>query len=126
MIERTRIRSLLAGVLSAAVVVAAAVAGASPAAADHDVQPARFAGDTRFETAADIARFDHPEGSGVALLANGMGFADALAAGPMSRSTVAPLLLAQHDRIPPATEQAFVDADGQPTEPYGVTEIRWA
>lgn len=109
MLDRTHARRLLAGVLSAAVVLAAAVAGATPAAADHDVTPARFDGATRFETAANIARFDHPEGSGVALLANGMGFADALAAGPMSRSTVAPLLLAQHDRIPPATDQAFTD-----------------
>jgi len=103
------IRPTLGALLAVGAMLAAVLFTAAPAAADHDVQPARLEGDTRFATAAAIAAFDHPDGSGVALLANGMGFADALAASPLSRSTIAPLLLTQRDDIPAATEQAFTD-----------------
>jgi putative cell wall-binding protein len=102
-------RSTLSGLLAIAAMVAATFLAAAPASADHDVSPARLEGENRFATAAEIARFDHPGGSGVALVANGMGFADALAASPLSRSTVAPLLLTQRDVIPAATDQAFED-----------------
>lgn len=102
-------RSALMALVGVVAMLAATLLTASPAAAEHDVSPARLEGDTRFATAAAIATFDHPDGSGVAMLANGMGFADALAAAPLSRSTVAPLLLTHHDDIPAATEQAFTD-----------------
>lgn len=104
-----RARSTISGLLAIAAMLAATLLTAAPAAADHEVSPARVEGDTRFATAAAIAELDHPDGSGVALLANGMGFADALAASPLSRSTIAPLLLTHHDEIPPATDQAFTD-----------------
>lgn len=107
--ERAIPRATFSALLAIAVMLAATLFTAAPAAADHDVTPARLHGDDRFATAAAIAEFDHPNGSGVALLANGMGFADALAASPLSRSTIAPLLLTYHDRIPAATDQAFTD-----------------
>lgn len=104
-----RARSAISGLLAIAAMLAAALFAAAPAAADHDVAPARLEGDTRFSTAAQIADFTFPDGSGVALLANGTRFADALAAAPLSRSTDAPLLLTQRDRLPDATDAAFTD-----------------
>lgn len=117
-----RAGSTISGLLAIAAMLAATFLAAAPAAAEHDVQPARLEGDTRFATAAAIAEFDHPDGSGVALLANGMGFADALAASPLSRSTIAPLLLTHHDDIPAATEQAFTDLGVQEVLLLGGTE----
>lgn len=102
-----RARSTISGLLAIAAMLAATLFAAAPAAAEHDVSPARLEGDTRFATAAEIADFTFPNGSGVALLANGIRFADALAAAPLSRSTDAPLLLTERDRLPAATDAAL-------------------
>lgn len=62
----------------------------------------RLAGADRFETAAFIgdAIFS---GSDVAYVANGWGFADALAGGPLAGASGAPLLLGQQECLPVST-----------------------
>jgi putative cell wall-binding protein len=76
-----------------------------PSAPDVD----RIAGDGRFDTAALIAaRAGAPHR--MAILATGGNFADALAAGATAGTPARPpVLLANADSIPPATEQALRD-----------------
>lgn len=75
-------------------VLAAAATAAGGAATD------RYAGEDRFETAAEIAR--RLPGSPRAFLATGANFPDALAAGPVTAG--APILLARADELPAATQ----------------------
>lgn len=103
----------LAAVAAAVALLVGLVAAAPPAAADHDVQPARVEGDTRYDTAAQIAALDHPDGSGVVLLASGEDFPDALAAAAYARPTAAPVLLTASDELPGVTAQALADLGAQ-------------
>ena len=70
----------------------------------------RVAGDDRFETAAQLATeivskcYDNVETIG---LANGQGFADALAAGPLTAELKGVMLLTGPDDVPPATLDAM-------------------
>ena len=53
----------------------------------------RIAGDDRYQTSALVARHAFPTGAASAFLATGLGFPDALAAGPVAARRAAPILL---------------------------------
>lgn len=61
----------------------------------------RLAGSDRFATAAEIASQLATQPGGTVYMATGLGFADALAGGPLA--TDGPLLLVATDHVPPAT-----------------------
>ncbi|MFE4951728.1 cell wall-binding repeat-containing protein [Leifsonia sp. NPDC056665] len=63
----------------------------------------RTSGADRFASAAAVADAAFPSGSRVVFLANGLGFADALAAGPAAAAAGGPLLLASADQLGDAT-----------------------
>lgn len=115
-------RRLATGLLAVIASLAAMVAAAAPAQAAHDVTPARIEGANQYDTAAKIAEFDHPEGSGVALLANGTDFPDALAASALSRPTIAPILLTTTDAVPASTVEALENLGVQRVVILGGTE----
>ena len=75
----------------------------------------RLAGADRYETAAAIARQQGDGPEGLALLASGEAFPDALAAGALAAAEQVPLLLTARDALPEATEAALRD--------LGVTEV---
>jgi putative cell wall-binding protein len=60
----------------------------------------RYAGPTRYDTAAAVARLLHPDGAETAVVATGTGYADALTAGVAAAALDAPLLLASADHVP--------------------------
>jgi len=60
----------------------------------------RLAGDTRYATAAEVARAGWPGGAETVLLASGTEWPDALAATPLSVKLDAPLLLTRPDSLP--------------------------
>ncbi len=72
----------------------------------------RVAGDDRYETAAEIARHsstgDHP---GLALLASGEDFPDALTAGAVAAGEEIPMLLTAQGTLPQPTADALQDLD---------------
>ncbi|UKJ65515.1 cell wall-binding repeat-containing protein [Cellulosimicrobium cellulans] len=78
-------------------------AGADPAATDEVLRPTtvRLAGADRYETAVTISRAGHPDGAGVVYVASGVGFADALSAGPAAAHAGGPLLLTRPSALPP-------------------------
>lgn len=69
----------------------------------------RQAGESRFETAALLARSAFPDGAEVALLTTGADFPDALAAAPLAGVRDGPILLVDGNRIPEATVSALED-----------------
>lgn len=92
-----------------AVVAAAVLWDASPARAFHELESPRTAGADRIRTAVAVAHEAHPEGASRALIAHAGGFADALAAAPLTRTPDAPLLLTHRDALPDATRRALAD-----------------
>lgn len=88
---------------------------ALPASLDDEIAEAtgaevvRLAGDTRFETAALVARAAFPDGSPTAMLATGGSFADALAGVPVAALSGSPLLLTEHDALPASTEAYLLE-----------------
>jgi len=66
-------------------------------------QVPRLAGADRYGTAAEISEAWYAEGVQAAFIANGAGFADALAGGPAAALKDSPLLLVSQNSIPPAT-----------------------
>jgi putative cell wall-binding protein len=64
---------------------------------------ARVAGADRYATAAAVSAAAFDAGTATAYVANGAGFADALAAGPAAGSRQGPLLLVTKDTIPSST-----------------------
>lgn len=95
-----RYLTLLAG-------AALALGPALPAAASHDVTPARIGGEDRFETAAEIALESHPDGASEVLVASGATYPDALAGAPLATAWDAPLLLTAPDSVPESTLAAL-------------------
>ncbi|WP_449277083.1 cell wall-binding repeat-containing protein [Leucobacter sp. GX24907] len=77
-----------------------AAAAARPPSGRH-----RYAGDDRFATAAAISRGAYPKGSRTVVVATGMDFPDALAAGPLAAKLKAPLLLTQRTQLPASTKK---------------------
>ncbi len=67
----------------------------------------RHAGADRYETAATLAGEAFPDGTDVALVATGTGFADAIAAGPLAASKDAAILLTRPSQLPQATQGAL-------------------
>lgn len=61
---------------------------------------AREHGQDRFATSAEVSRRSHPDGADTVWLATGLGFADALAAGPVAAAEQAPVLLSATDEVP--------------------------
>lgn len=99
-------------VLAAVVFVVASIglsAVAPPAAASHDVTPARVAGPDRVATAAAVAALTHPDGTSTALLARADHWPDALAGVPLAGLLDAPILLTNTHDVPLSTSQALAD-----------------
>lgn len=86
---------------------ALALGPALPAAADHDVEPARIGGDTRYSTAADIALASHSGGASEVIVALGENYPDALAGAPVAAELDAPILLTRRDEVPDSTVSAL-------------------
>lgn len=59
----------------------------------------RASGPDRFATSAAVAQRTHPDGADVVWVATGLGFVDALSAGPVAAVERAPLLLVSRDGI---------------------------
>jgi putative cell wall-binding protein len=89
-----------------------AVSFAVSNALELNYQVSRAAGRRRYGTAAQAARDAFPAGAGVAVLASGENFPDALAAAPLAAFYDAPILLTGRTFIPPVTVAAL--ADGPP------------
>ena len=88
---------------AAAAAVAATALAAAPAAASHDVAPARVAGPDRYATAAEVARLLYPDGVSEAVLGSGLDFPDALAGAPLAGANNSPVLLTDPDQVPQVT-----------------------
>ena len=102
--------------IASALAVAAAVVAASPfSAADEVSEPdtERFAGDNRFDTAAQLADAAYPAGADDVIIATGHNFPDALAAGGLSGLVDAPILLVNDvlDEVPAETADALASLD---------------
>ncbi|OLT41849.1 hypothetical protein BJF86_02235 [Serinicoccus sp. CNJ-927] len=67
----------------------------------------RVAGRSRYETAAALAQLEPAGRGGVAYVATGADFPDALAAAARAGRESAPILLVRHDEVPSATAQAL-------------------
>jgi len=76
---------------------------------DFTVQQKRLAGQTRYDTAARIARAAFPQGTSTVVIASGEGYADAMVAAPLAHALGAPILLVARDSVPTATGQAIRD-----------------
>ena len=82
---------------------------ARPAAASHDVTPARVEGSDRVSTAAAVAGLAYPQGAETAVLARADDWPDALAGAPLAGLVDGPVLLTPSAELPPATRQALED-----------------
>jgi len=89
-------RLLLA--VAAAPVVAAVLAPPSSAATT-----ARFGGDDRWETAAEVSAFAFGDGADTVYIASGETYPDALAGGAAAAAEGGPVLLTMRDELPDAT-----------------------
>ena len=99
--------------------------GAISESVEHDLarsyRVTRIAGTDRFHTAADIARWGGEVGTAAdqrpghtgtlrtAIVATGLAFPDALAAGPLANAGHHPILLTLPDRLPDQTRAALTD-----------------
>ena len=77
----------------------------------------RIAGENRYSTARQVAELAGPEPIGdfmagdAAIVVSGLGFADALAAGPMAAAHGMPVLLTTPEALHPDAENALLDLD---------------
>lgn len=77
----------------------------------------RIAGENRFSTARQVAEVAGPDPVGdfmagdAAIVVNGLGFADALTAGPMSAAHGMPILLTTPETLHPDAENALLNLD---------------
>lgn len=93
---------------AAATLVAAGVAAAAPPA--HALSTDRIAGGNRFETSVEVSRAAAPHASGdVVFIANGLKFADALAAAPVVAAEGGHLLLTPPGGMPDAVSQRLAE-----------------
>lgn len=67
----------------------------------------RIEGDTRIETAVEIAKAIAPEGVDKAVVANGYNFPDALSVASFAAQEGLPILLTQDTKLPEATKEAL-------------------
>lgn len=74
---------------------------------NQSLNPIRLAGDTRFETAAQIADAITGGQSEEAVVVNGMNFPDALSIAAAAADAGVPILLTRANKIPDATQDAF-------------------
>jgi len=73
--------------------------------ADATIQ--RISGETRYDTAASIAKEGWPDGSNYAILAYGGNFPDALASAPLASKYNAPILLTEKSSLSAVTQEAL-------------------
>lgn len=105
---RTHLTLVLLALL-ATVAAALLAVGPRSARAAHPVEADRVAGNTRYETAAELARLQFPEGTTTAIVAPGQTYPDALAGAGLAGAADAPVLLARRDEVPAATSAALED-----------------
>lgn len=89
----------------ATVAAATALFGAAMIVSASAQPPPRLSGDDRFATAAAVA--EEVGADGVAVIASGTGFADALAVAPAAAAEAAPVLLVTRDHAPAVTLEAL-------------------
>src|SRR5439155_5191296 len=95
-------RRVLAAVLATAVATATAVV-LVPAPTGAAPTVSRLAGADRYGTAVEISKAAFAAGLDTVFVANGTGFADAMAGGPAATRRRAPVLLVERDRVPGVT-----------------------
>jgi putative cell wall-binding protein len=106
-----RLLVLLSALATALALVALPAAAPADAQEDDGVQPARVSGETRYETAADIARLTFPDGAQDAILVTGEDYPDALAASFVAGAQSAPILLTPQASVTGAVWQALQDLE---------------
>ncbi|MBS3956695.1 MAG: N-acetylmuramoyl-L-alanine amidase [Clostridiales bacterium] len=94
-----------AAVSTTAVASAVEATGREPA----DVTVDRIAGQTRYETAAAIARQVGVPADGRVIIASGQGYADALSIAPFAGMAGMPILLVETSAVPEATRQFITE-----------------
>lgn len=67
----------------------------------------RISGETRYDTAAEIAKEGWPDGSEWAIIASGQNYPDALSAAPLAKKYDAPILLTNGSSLPNTTRQTL-------------------
>lgn len=95
------------GIITVALLALALLPLTTTHAAHPDGSTERIAGEDRFDTAARLARAAYPDGASTVLIANGTGFADALAAAALAGDRDAPLLLTRRDGLPTPSRAAL-------------------
>ncbi|MEE8600167.1 cell wall-binding repeat-containing protein [Euzebya tangerina] len=76
---------------------------------DGSTVPARVDGVNRYNTAAELAALDHPDGAEEVILARADDFPDALASAPLSPRGDVPVLVTDSDRLNDETARAITD-----------------
>lgn len=110
----TRVPSRLLAALAALAMVASMVAIAPAASADeHGPEVVRVTGESRFDTAAQVAGLTYPDGASDVIVAAGFNFPDALASSGVGGLVDAPILLVNDalDSVPAETSAALADLD---------------
>ena len=102
-------RTLAAGCALTLAAAPLTIATTATTASAQQVTPARVAGENRYATAAEVARFLYPDGVSEAVLGSGLDFPDALAGAPLAGANNAPVLLTDPDQVPAATLAALDD-----------------
>ncbi len=69
----------------------------------------RIAGQTQYDTAAEIAKAGWPTGASLVFLVFGENFPDAIVATPWAKAYNAPILLTETNHLTPVTKQALID-----------------
>lgn len=90
---------------------------------NQSLNPIRLAGNTRFETAAQIAEAITGGQSEEAVVVNGMNFPDALSIAAVAADAGVPILLTRANKIPDATQDAFDKLGVEDTVVVGGTVV---
>ncbi|MHA7138111.1 cell wall-binding repeat-containing protein [Rossellomorea arthrocnemi] len=85
-------------------VVSALFGHMATAQAQDDYNSYRISGETRYETAVEIAKKGWKDGAATVVLARGDNFPDALAGAPLAKKLDAPILLSSKDALPASTK----------------------
>lgn len=101
--ELVRLKPSTVVVMGGDVAVSKAVRDAVLAALGPQTTLVLYAGTNRFDTAAQLAKDRFPVGVGIAYVATGRNFPDALAGGLAAALNDAPILLVEKDRVPDET-----------------------
>ncbi|SHF76463.1 S8 family serine peptidase [Ornithinibacillus halophilus] len=91
--------------------------------ADANLDVNRLSGETRYETSAAIANVIAPEGTGQAVVVNGLDFPDALSVASYAASEGMPILLTRAENLPSGTKAAIAELGITDTIVVGGTQV---